>query len=539
MKLYFVGADHEVTGSCHCVSACGKNIVIDYGMEQGKDVLVNAPLPFKAADIDFVFLTHAHIDHSGMLPKLYADGYRGPVYATKATCELCNILLNDSASIQQSEAEWQNRKAERSGESLVKSVYTVDDAKGILQNFSAVEYDTKVEIASGITVRFQDMGHLLGSAAIEMWLEEDGRSVKLVFSGDVGNTDQPLIKNPSYITEADYVVIESTYGDRSHGPRVDYLGPFKGVIRQTLGRGGNLVIPCFAVGRTQEILYFIRGLKQSGEIEELNAADVYVDSPMAVEATQVFHDNMAECFDADAMKLVDAGINPLQFQGLKLAVTADESKAINFDKNPKIIMAASGMCDVGRIRHHLKHNLWRKESTVLFCGYQSPGCLGYQLLHGAKNVELFGERIQVNAQISQLGGVSGHADKDGLVKWISAFEPKPKQVFVVHGDDATAASFEQLLTTQYGFNAKAPYSGAIYDLAEGKWLSDGQKLYVADQKTEAESVEKKNCKKSEYDRLKDAEDRLEKLIASLQGANSADIEVLAEKIEDICGELSR
>ena len=470
MKLTFIGANHEVTGSCHCLEACGKKILVDYGMEQGGNVYENAELPFAIPDVDYILITHAHIDHTGLLPLLYAEGFRGQIFATQATCDLCNIMLKDSAHIQEMEAEWKNRKARRAGKPEVEPLYTINDAQGVLTHFVPCHYKDVLTLTDGLRIRFTDVGHLLGSASIEVWMEEEGVEKKIVFSGDIGNKNKPLIKNPSYIDEADYVVMECTYGDRTHDRTHEHIEELAQILQETLDRGGNLVIPAFAVGRTHEILYFMRKIKEEKLIKGHDDFEVYVDSPLAVEATQVFTKNIMECYDEEAMDLVNRGINPIGFPGLKLSITSEDSKNINFDMTPKVIISAAGMCDAGRIRHHLKHNLWRPECTILFAGYQAVGTLGRSLLEGTQVVKLFGETIDVEAHIEKLDGISGHADMNGLITWVSAFKEKPSQVFLVHGDDDVCTSFAGLLHTDYGFETAAPFSGSVYDLAAGAWL---------------------------------------------------------------------
>jgi metallo-beta-lactamase family protein len=472
LRLTFIGADHEVTGSCHYLEACGKHILVDYGMEQGSNKFENAELPIAFSDVDYVLLTHAHIDHAGLLPLIYAKGFKGVVFATEATCDLCNIMLKDSAHIQEMEAEWKNRKARRAGKPEVEPLYTVADAEGVLTHFVPCRYGEEIELSDGLRLRFTDAGHLLGSASIEVWLSEKGTKKKIVFSGDIGNKNKPLIKNPSYIDEADYVVMECTYGDRYHERTHEHIEELADILQKTLDRGGNLVIPAFAVGRTQEILYFMRKIKEEHMISGHDGFEVYVDSPLAVEATHVFNENISECFDDEAMELVMRGINPIAFPGLKLSITSEESKAINFDMTPKVIISAAGMCDAGRIRHHLKHNLWRPECTILFAGYQAIGTLGRSLIDGAQVVKLFGETIDVEAHIERLDGISGHADKNGLIEWVNAYKKKPEQVFLVHGDDAVCDSFAAALRDEYGLNTAAPFSGSVYDLAAGAWVKE-------------------------------------------------------------------
>ena len=476
MKLTFLGAAHEVTGSRFLLEACGKRVMIDYGMEQGVDVYENAPLPVAAEMIDYVLLTHAHIDHSGYLPLLYKQGFRGAVYSTGATVDLCGIMLLDCAYIQETEAEWKNRKALRGGRNMVEPLYTQEDALGVHGLFRACRCKELVSVCEGIGIRFIDVGHLLGSASIEVFVTEGGQTEKLVFSGDIGNLNQPFLKDPEYIAEADYVVMESTYGDRSHDQAGHPIDKLAAVLQKTFDQGGNVVIPSFAVGRTQEMLYFIRQIKQDGLVKGHGNFPVYLDSPLAIESTQIFTENTLEYADADTLALVRKGINPISFDGLKLTVSAEESKLINDNKTPKVILSASGMCDAGRIRHHLKHNLWRPECTVLFVGYQSVGTLGRSLVEGVTEVKIFGEAIEVRASIEQLPCVSGHADNNGLMKWVEAFTKKPKQVFVLHGEDTVCELFAARLRDELGLNASAPYNGESWDLTAGVMLWEGNKV---------------------------------------------------------------
>ncbi|MCC8156058.1 MAG: MBL fold metallo-hydrolase [Oscillospiraceae bacterium] len=482
MKLTFLGATHEVTGSCTLIELSGRYGLVDCGMEQGRNVFVNEPLPVPASQIDFVLLTHAHIDHSGNLPLLYKQGFRGQIFATTATCHLCEIMLRDCANIQVSDAEWKNRKARRAGEPPVEPVYTMEDADGAISRLRPCGYDQPVQVGENIAVRFVDVGHLMGSASIEVYLREGDVSKKLVFSGDIGNTGQPIINDPHYVLSGDYVVTESTYGDRLHekGERnsVQYLAD---CIQRVLDRGGNVVIPSFAVGRTQEILYFIREIKLADMVRGHGEFPVYIDSPLANEATGIFLQCDRQFFDSETLALLDAGINPLVFPGLKIAVSSEESKQINFDPTPKVIISASGMCDAGRIRHHLKHNLWRSECMVLFAGYQAVGTTGRAIRDGRKQIRLFGETVTVNAEISYLPGKSGHADKEGLLRWINAFTEKPQMVFVNHGEDAVVKSYAACLTDEYGYTASAPYSGAVFDLISGQYLRMPEGVPVARQ----------------------------------------------------------
>ena len=528
MKLTFIGADHEVTGSCHYLEACGKHILVDYGMEQGGNVYENADLPIPFSDVDYVLLTHAHIDHAGLLPLIYARGFKGQIFATQATCDLCNIMLKDSAHIQEMEAEWKNRKARRAGKPEVEALYTVNDAEGVLKHFVPCRYGNVLTLTDGIRIRFTDVGHLLGSASIEVWVEEGEASKKIVFSGDIGNKNKPLIKDPSYIDEADYVVMECTYGDRSHDRTHEHIGELARILQETLDRGGNLVIPAFAVGRTQEILYFMRKIKEEHLITGHDNFDVYVDSPLAVEATHVFTKNIMECFDEEAMELVEKGINPISFPGLKLSITSEDSKNINFDMTPKVIISAAGMCDAGRIRHHLKHNLWRPECTVLFAGYQAIGTLGRSLIDGAQVVKLFGETIDVEAHIEKLEGISGHADKEGLITWLQAFKKKPDHVFLVHGDDAVCTSFANHLRAEYGYETDAPFSGSVYDLAEGAWLKQTVGIPIR------KETERQKENRSIFELLVAAGERLMRVIRKNKDCANKDIKKFTADVNALC-----
>lgn len=473
MELMFIGADHEVTGSCHYLRVGEKNILVDYGMEQGSQAFENCELPVEPALIDYVFLTHAHVDHSGMLPLLYARGFRGQIYATVATCDLCSIMLRDCAHIQMQEAEWKNRKAKRhSGVEATEPVYTMEDADGIIRRIVPCHYDTVIELCEGVKIRFTDIGHLLGSASIEVWMEEGGVSKKIVFSGDIGNKNQPLIKDPARTEEADYVVMESTYGDRLHSEeRPDYVKELAQILNETFAKGGNVVIPSFAVGRTQEMLYFLRKIKADRLVKDYPDFPVYVDSPLAVEATGIFHKNIYNCFDEEAMELVKKGINPIQFPGLNLAITSEESKMINFDDKPKVILSASGMCEAGRIRHHLKHNLWDSRNSIIFVGYQAEGTLGRLLIEGAKEVKLFGETVMVAAEIYNLQGFSGHADQQGLLDWLGGFRTPPKEIFIVHGEEESKNEFAAKIKEVYGYEPTVINSNSEFDLPSGTCLS--------------------------------------------------------------------
>ena len=528
MKLTFLGATHEVTGSCTVIECGGVLGLVDCGMEQGKDCFENQRLPVSSGQLDFVLLTHAHIDHSGLLPLLTKNGFRGRIYSTDETMNLSAIMLKDCAHIQMQEAQWKTRKAARAGQEPVEAIYDLADADACMKRFRPCPLGEKISIAQGIDIRFVNAGHLLGSASIEIWLSEPGVSRKLVFSGDLGNVDLPILRGKDYVEEADYAVIESTYGDRLHESCPEPAQFLADCIRQTLGKGGNLVIPAFAVGRTQEMLYLLR------EIKEKNLAGmdfpVYVDSPLAIEATAVFLQCAPGCLDDRTLDMIHRGINPLMFPGLHLAVTSEESKAINMDPTPKIILSASGMCEAGRIRHHLKHNLWRSNCTVLFVGYQAAGTLGRSLMEGVKTVKLFNEEVAVCARIESMPGKSGHADQKELLHWLEMFREKPRKVFVNHGEDNVATFFAGLIQEKLGIHAAAPFSGAIFNLASGRFEYEPEGIPVV-KKTESPATARKN---SIYGKLTAALTRLTALVGDFRGRTNKDAAKFADQINALC-----
>lgn len=529
MKITFLGATHEVTGSCTLLEAGGTLGLVDCGMEQGRDLFVNQPIPSSAADLDFVLLTHAHIDHAGNLPLLYKNGFTGPVYATEATCNLCRIMLRDSANIQESEAAYQTRKAQRRGQSPVEPLYTVQDAEGLLGLLRPCAYGETLTIAEGVQIRFTDAGHLLGSACIEIWLTEADTTKKLVFSGDLGNLYQPILRDPCLVTEADYVVVESTYGDRLHSEeQPDYIGALASYIQKALDRGGNVLIPAFAVGRTQQMLYFIREIKKRGLVKGHDAFPVYVDSPLAEAATAVFLQADVQFLDEEAAALVAAGENPLWFEGLTPSVSVEESKAINEDKRPKVILAASGMCDAGRIRHHLKHNLWRPESTVLFVGYQAEGSLGRRLIEGEAEVTLFGEKVANRAEIGVLPGISGHADREGLLRWLRGFEKKPALVFVNHGENQVTERFAETLKEELDLDALAPFSGTEFDLLAGRLTAHPEGIPIV--KVSAPGMAQDEGNRKAYDEAKLAAQQLLSFVAGCKGRPNKELQEMTRKI---------
>lgn len=473
MNITFLGATKTVTGSNFLLEGAGKKIIIDCGLYQGKAKEEREnyeDFEFNVNEIDYMLLTHAHIDHSGKIPKLYVDGYRGPIIATKATCDLCSIMLPDSGHIQEMENVWQNKKRARVGKKELPPLYTAQDAIDCLEIFKPVSYDEIIELDDNISVRFNDAGHMLGSSIIEVWVKENGETKKIVFTGDLGNNDIPLLDAPTMIESADYLVMESTYGGRFHNKNDAKAELFLNIVSETLDNGGNVIIPSFAVGRTQEILYELNKLKENTTDEEflekyekMMKAPVYVDSPLAISATEVFKNNM-NLFDESVRQEIQKGDNPLEFPGLKFTQTAEESKALNDDPHPHIIISASGMCEVGRIKHHLKHNLWNPKNTILFVGYQAPGTLGAKIVSGEKKVKIFGEDIAVNARIEYIEGYSGHADQEWLLNFVYSFITKPKHIFLVHGEPEGQKILKDKIIETAHIPVTIPDYGETYNL---------------------------------------------------------------------------
>ena len=512
MKITFLGAAKTVTGSNFLVETEDSKFLVDCGMYQGQaeeEYENEAPFDFNVGEIDFVLLTHAHIDHSGRIPKLYNEGYRNPIYAHKATCDLCSLMLPDSGHIQEMEVEWKNRKRKRKGEKPLPPMYTAEDAAKCLELFRQTQYDQIIEITPKIHVRFNDAGHMLGSSIIEVWSNENGEEVKAVFSGDIGNNDIPLLSEPTMISDTDYLVMESTYGNRLHMRNENKAETFLKIISETINGGGNVIIPSFAVGRTQEILFELDKIKDSKndeeflkEYETLMKTPVYVDSPLAISATEVFKENM-ELFDEETQAEIEKGNNPLEFPGLHFTVTADESKSLNENGVPSIIISASGMCDVGRIKHHLKHNLWDPKNTILFVGYQAPGTLGYSIVNGAKKVKIFGEEVAVNARIEYIEGYSGHADQEWLMNFVYSFNnKKPKHIFLVHGEEESQNTLKQKIEEEAKIPVTIPNYGDTYELQEMPELVG--KMKIKPRTIKHEILEKLKTLQSEIDDMKQA-----------------------------------
>ena len=526
MKLTFFGAAHAVTGSCHCLEVGGKKILIDCGLQQGRDEHDDNALDFAPSYIDYVLVTHAHIDHSGRLPLLAKEGFSGQIVATRLTAQLLSIMLRDSAHIQESDAQWQNQKGKRAGREEVEPLYTLADAETALQLLHTYEYGQIFDLCEGVKARFCDAGHLLGSSAVEIWATENGVTKKLVFSGDLGNVDQPIIRNPSFVEQADYVVMESTYGDRNHEPPESYTEALAALIDDVFSKGGNIVIPSFAVGRTQELLYFLREIKNNGMVRTVPNFTVCVDSPLAAEATKIYAGDLHGYLDEEAIAVLQGGEDLFTFPGLTLTQSTEESKALNMDPTPKIIISASGMCDAGRIRHHLKHNLWRPECAVVFVGYQGEGTLGRRLLEGAKSVKLFGEEIAVRARIVNFKGLSSHADRDHLLAWVEHFSPKPQQVFVVHGDSEVTELFAADLNER-GLPAHAPLYEEVYDLLENRMLAKG--IVLETKRTTGGA----SAPSPAFLRLQDVSRDLADLISRSRGRPNKDLAKLADQLRQI------
>lgn len=456
MQITFMGAARTVTGSFHLVDTETARFAIDCGMFQGSKAIKEynyRTFEVEPASIDFLILTHAHIDHCGLLPKLYKFGFRGKIYCTKPTKDLLSFMLLDSAHIQEAEVERKNRKALRSGKPLIEPIYTSEDAEKVAALAEVLEYDKPTVLAPSVTVSLRDAGHILGSALAEVWLEENGKQVKVVFSGDLGQLNQPIIKDPTFIDEADYIVMESTYGNRFHRQGEGRAAELKKVVQEAMAKGGNLIIPSFALERTQDLLYDLYTLFEKGELDP--SIDIYIDSPLAVTATEIFQNNTA-FYDEESMEILARGGHPLQLPNLKFSRSLEDSIALNNVRDHSIIISASGMCDAGRIKHHLKHNLWRPESTVLFVGYQAEGSLGRRILEGEKVVRIHGEEVQVKASIRSIEAFSAHADQGTLMDWLRHFKTAPQKVVLVHGELESQQALAQRIKNELGYDVLIP-----------------------------------------------------------------------------------
>jgi len=473
MKIRFIGAVNGVTGSCHIIEYGDKQLLLDCGMFQGKDEKLNhQDLPFDPSAIDYMVLSHSHIDHSGRIPLLVKKGFRGTIYCSRPTYDLCEIMLLDSAHIQEMETEWANRKALRAGRPLAEPLYTQEDANRSLKYFKPVLYEQVIHVDENLTLRFKDAGHVLGSSIIEMWLKEGRDRVKIVYSGDIGMKDKPILNDPAVIDNADYVIMEATYGNRLHENVESRDKELLNIIIKTILRGGTVIIPSFAVGRTQEIIYELNKYYDSHkdisdiQLDLLKNIPVYIDSPLAAKATEVFQRN-AGVFDREAREYLMKGDNPLIFANLKYTHNVEESKQLNFSDEPKIIISSSGMCDAGRIKHHLKHNLWKNNNSIVFVGYQAEGTLGRRILDGAKKVKILGEEISVNAEVYNVEGFSGHADKNGLISWLKGFKEKPARIFIVHGEAQAKADFAAEVEKLLGVECIIPEYNEVFEIKTG------------------------------------------------------------------------
>ena len=490
MNIRFCGAATSVTGSCHLITTDKHKVLLDCGQFQGSkalDELNYEQFPFTPADIECVVLSHAHIDHCGRLPLLCKRGFTGDIYCTSATADLLDVMLKDSAHIHEMEAEWKSRKSQRAGKGAVEPLYTTDDALETLTHVKPILYDQLVDINDQMKVVFNDSGHILGSAIVELWTEEDGKTSKLVFSGDLGMQNRPILRDPVFIKKADYLIMETTYGNRLHEENSTSIKRLLDIIIETTQRGGNVIIPSFAVGRTQELIFELNRV-YDGDSEYKNAlkdVHVYVDSPMAKAATEVFKKN-ADAFDEETRDYILRGDHPLDFENLHFTLTSDDSRLINIDQKPKVVISASGMCDAGRIRHHLKHNLWNPKSSIVFVGYQAEGTLGKSILSGSSEVTLFGETIRVKAQIHNLEGFSGHADKNALMTWLRGFEKAPHDIFLVHGEHDSKIEFAESVKKELGWDCIIVDGYNEYTLKEVTSLtgSRAEKDFVSDEQVQ-------------------------------------------------------
>ena len=480
MKIQFCGASTGVTGSCHLITTENHKVLLDCGQFQGgkaQEALNYEDFPFDPAEIDYVILSHAHIDHCGRIPLLIKRGFKGSIYCTDATADLLDVMLKDSGYIHEKEAEWKNKKNERAGRPKVEPLYTFNDAVDSLTYVKPVLYDQLIELNEEMKIVFNDAGHILGSAITELWVTENDNVSKIVFSGDLGVMERPILRNPTIIKKADYVIMETTYGNRVHPENSMNVKALMDIIRDTAAKGGTTVIPSFAVGRTQELIYELDRVYETdnGYRQAFENIMVYVDSPMATTATEVFKRN-AQVFDNETKEYIAKGDNPLDFKNLRFTRTSQESIWLNTNPEPKVIISASGMCDAGRIRHHLKHNLWNRKSSIVFVGYQAEGTLGRMILDGAKEVTLFGEKVQVNAKIYNLEGFSGHADKNGLLAWLKGFQKEPKHIFLVHGEPEAKEAFAETVEKELGYHPIVVKGNSEYVLEKDEIVSMDQAM---------------------------------------------------------------
>ena len=526
MKIKFCGATTSVTGSCHLITTDKHKILLDCGQFQGGKTLEAMnyeAFPFAADEIEAVILSHAHIDHCGRLPLLVKRGFKGAIYCTDATADLLDVMLKDSAFIHEKDAEMQSRKNLRGGKPAVEPLYTMKDAEAALKLVKPILYNSLVEINPEMEICFNDAGHILGSAITELWVREGENTSKIVFSGDLGVIDRPILRDPVKIKKADYVIMETTYGNRLHPANSTSIDELINITLETVKRGGSVVIPSFAVGRTQELIYqFNMFYEQHPEYQEaLGNVNVYIDSPMATTTTEVFKKN-AQVFDAETKEFILNGDHPLDFKNLKFTRNTADSQMLNMDKSPKVIISASGMCEAGRIRHHLKHTLWDERNSIVFVGYQAEGTLGRQLIQGATEIKLFGETVVVNAQIHNLEGFSGHADQKGLLDWLGGFQVEPKQIFLVHGELESKQDFAEVVRNQFGYRPVVITANSEFELETGKLLSKEEVIHDAMDEEDIAGLK---------DRIASIKAELDNILTSTQGA--MENKISSEKLNSI------
>lgn len=531
MKIKFCGASSGVTGSCHLISTDNHKVLLDCGQFQGgkeMDRMNEDEFPFDPAQIECVILSHAHIDHCGRLPLLVKRGFKGQIYCTDATADLLDVMLKDSAYIHEKDAEWQTKKNLRTGKPPVEPLYTIQDSEAALRLVKPILYDQLVELNPDMKIVFNDAGHILGSAITELWVTEAGTTSKIVFSGDLGVPNRPILRDPVKIKKADYVIMETTYGNRLHPQNATSIDELIKITLKTIKRGGSVIIPSFAVGRTQELIYqfnmFYEHHPEYAAI--LGKVNVYIDSPMATTATEVFKKN-AQVFDDETRSYIMGGDHPLDFPNLKFTRNTADSQMLNEDKSPKIIISASGMCEAGRIRHHLKHNLWDSRNSIVFVGYQAEGTLGRLLVEGAKEVRLFGEPIMVGAEIYNLEGFSGHADQKGLLDWLGGFQKEPRHIFLVHGETQSKLDFAAKVREVFAYDPIVVNGNTEYELESGQILSRQDVIRDALDQEDAEKLK---------DKLSSIRGEIETVIASAEDAVSGEIspDKLAEINNIVC-----
>ena len=535
MKVKFCGASIGVTGSCHMISTDNHKILLDCGQFQGgkeMDRMNEEPFPFNPAEIECVILSHAHIDHCGRLPLLVKRGFKGPIYCTDATADLLDVMLKDSAYIHEKDAEWQTRKNLRTGKPPVEPLYTIQDSEAALRLVKPILYDQLVELNPEMKIVFNDAGHILGSAITELWVTEGDKTSKIVFSGDLGVENRPILRDPVKIKKADFLIMETTYGNRLHPENATSIDDLIKITLKTIKRGGSVIIPSFAVGRTQELIYqFNMFYEHHPEYADtLSKVYVYIDSPMATTATEVFKKN-AQVFDDETKAYILSGDHPLDFPNLRFTRNTADSQMLNGDKTSKIIISASGMCEAGRIRHHLKHNLWDSRNSIVFVGYQAEGTLGRMLVEGAKEVKLFGEPIMVGAEIYNLEGFSGHADQKGLLDWLGGFQKEPKHIFLVHGETQSKIDFAAKVKEVFGYEPIVVNGNTEYELETGEILSREEVIREA---LDQEDIEKLK------DKLSSIKGELDTVIASAETAVSKQISLdKLTQINNIVQELEK